>query len=71
MPKDFSRFKREIEREGYTVTSSKQGHWKVLTPHGKLLIMFAETHGSRSKRGEVFDHYVRQVMKAIRADQQK
>ena len=66
MPKDFRKFKKEIEEEGYLVEPTRGGHYAVKTKDGDFLEGFAVSHGKRTKGGEVWDPYVRLVMKAIK-----
>lgn len=64
MPLDFRVFKKEIEKDGYSLVLTAKGHYWVLTPGGGKLILFAVSH-SKNSRGEVYDSYVTQVRKAI------
>ena len=66
MPIDFRAFKKQIESEGYLVEQTRRGHFRVRTPQGNVLVFFAVSHGSRTKGGEVWDSYVKEVMKAIK-----
>lgn len=70
MPLDFRTFKREIEKDGYSVEMTAKGHYWLVTPKGGKLMVFAVSHRKNS-RGEVYDSYVTQVRKAIAAHQQE
>jgi hypothetical protein len=68
MPMDFYKFKKEIEREGYSIIVTMKRHYWVITPTGGKLILFAVSHGKHTKGKEVWDSYVRLVRKAIKND---
>ncbi len=65
MPKDFRKFKREIEQAGYFIRQTRSGHYSVETKDGEFLEGFAVSHGKRTRGGEVWDSYVRLVFRAI------
>jgi len=65
MPVDLRQLLSEIKANGYGVTQTKQGHYWVVDSTGAKLVPFAVTHGSKTKRNQVKDNYVRAVRKAI------
>lgn len=65
MPLDFRKFKREIEDRGCSLQETTKGHYRVVAPGGRILTVFAVTHGKHTKGGEVYNHYVNQVRRLI------
>jgi hypothetical protein len=63
---DFDKFKKMIQREGYTIGHTTKHH-VVLTPEGDRLMRFAVLHGKGEKR-QVLEVYVKRVMQAIAED---
>ena len=66
MPIDFRKFKRKIESAGYFLKQTGSNHYLVKAANGDVLEAFAVSHGRRTKGGEVWDSYVRLIIKAIK-----
>lgn len=47
MPVDFRKLRREIEKQGLFLEETKKGHYKILSPDGTVLTVFAVSHGKR------------------------